>query len=94
MAELTVQSERAYLKQPHIFQNPKTAGKSKEKRWFKDVGLGFKTPKEAIEGNYIGIPRPQLPNHQTKNAHSPVKSPFADVSYLVLLYLPKCTAQS
>lgn len=22
-------------------------------RWFKSVGLGFKTPKEAIEGNYI-----------------------------------------
>lgn len=55
MAELTVQSERAFLKQPHIFQNPKTAGKTKEKRWYKDVGLGFKTPKEAIEGTYIGI---------------------------------------
>ena len=54
MAELTVQSERAFLKQPHIFQNPKTAGKTKEKRWYKDVGLGFKTPKEAIEGTYIG----------------------------------------
>ena len=22
-------------------------------RWFKDIGLGFKTPKEAIEGDYI-----------------------------------------
>ena len=54
MAELTVQSERAFLKQPHIFQNPKTAAKSKSKRWYKDVGLGFKTPKEAIEGTYIG----------------------------------------
>ena len=63
MAELTVQSERAFLKQPHIFQNPKTAGKTKEKRWYKDVGLGFKTPKEAIEGTYIGI-RPKLPLQQ------------------------------
>jgi len=54
MAELTVQSERAFLKQPHIFTNPKTAGKTKAKRWYKDVGLGFKTPKEAIEGTYIG----------------------------------------
>jgi small subunit ribosomal protein S11e len=44
----------AEAKQPHIFQNPKTAGKTKEKRWYKDVGLGFKTPKEAIEGTYIG----------------------------------------
>jgi Ribosomal_S17 N-terminal len=59
MAELTVQSERAYLKQPHIFQNPKTAGKStKQKRWYKDVGLGFKTPKEAIDGTYIGTDFP------------------------------------
>lgn len=27
---------------------------TKEKRWFKDVGLGFKTPSEAINGTYIG----------------------------------------
>jgi hypothetical protein len=34
-----------------------TGGKkvtTKEKRWFKDVGLGFKTPSEAISGTYIG----------------------------------------
>ena len=30
---------------------------TKEKRWYKDVGLGFKTPAEAISGNYIGTPR-------------------------------------
>ena len=29
------------------------AGKKKAKRWHCDVGLGFKTPKEAIEGTYI-----------------------------------------
>jgi small subunit ribosomal protein S11e len=28
---------------------------TKEKRWFKDVGLGFKTPAEAINGTYIGV---------------------------------------
>jgi small subunit ribosomal protein S11e len=60
MAELTVQSERAFLKQPHIFQNPKTAAKSKSRRWYKDVGLGFKTPTEAIEGTYIGRPLPKI----------------------------------
>ncbi|KAA8910974.1 hypothetical protein TRICI_003985 [Trichomonascus ciferrii] len=49
--ELTVQSERAFQKQPHIFQNPKS--KVKNKRWYKDVGLGFKTPKAAIQGSYI-----------------------------------------
>ncbi|KAI0474798.1 ribosomal protein S17-domain-containing protein [Xylaria cf. heliscus] len=53
--ELTVQSERAFQKQPHIFQNSKTKAKSARpgKRWYKDVGLGFKTPKTAIEGSYI-----------------------------------------
>ena len=58
--ELTVQSERAFQKQPHIFLNRK-ASKAKSRRagkggrrWYKDVGLGFKTPKNAIEGTYIG----------------------------------------
>ena len=59
--ELTVQAERAFQKQPHIFLNAKsksTKGKRAGKggrRWYKDVGLGFKTPKTAIEGTYIGI---------------------------------------
>jgi hypothetical protein len=57
--ELTVQSERAFQKQPHIFLNPKTKAKSKKvgqaRRWYKDVGLGFRTPKTAIEGSYIGM---------------------------------------
>lgn len=58
--ELTVQSERAFQKQPHVFQNTKKqGGKTKRagkggRRWVKDVGLGFRTPKTAIEGNYIG----------------------------------------
>ncbi|OCL00921.1 40S ribosomal protein uS17 [Cenococcum geophilum 1.58] len=57
--ELTVQSERAFQKQPHIFLNSKAqSGKSKRigkggRRWYKDVGLGFRTPKTAIEGSYI-----------------------------------------
>lgn len=29
------------------------AQKGANYRWYKDVGLGFKTPREAIEGNYI-----------------------------------------
>ena len=58
--ELTVQSERAFQKQPHIFLNNKNKNaKTKRvgkggRRWFKDIGLGFRTPKAAIEGNYIG----------------------------------------
>ena len=66
--ELTVQSERAFQKQPHIFPNHKKgsqASKSKRvgkagRRWYKDVGLGFKTPRTAIEGNYIGMPIPSM----------------------------------
>lgn len=58
--ELTVQSERAFQKQPHIFLNSKTKAKSKKagkggRRWYKDVGLGFRTPRTAIEGQYIGM---------------------------------------
>lgn len=41
------------LQQPHIFTNPKAKANRKTKRWVKDVGLGFKTPKSAIEGSYI-----------------------------------------
>ncbi|KAK5064295.1 hypothetical protein LTR84_000128 [Exophiala bonariae] len=57
--ELTVQSERAYQKQPHIFLNHKNKStKSRRvgkggRRWYKDVGLGFRTPKTAIDGSYI-----------------------------------------
>ncbi len=56
---MTVQSERAFQKQPHIFLNSKTKAKSARpgkngRRWYKDVGLGFRTPKNAIEGSYIG----------------------------------------
>jgi small subunit ribosomal protein S11e len=57
--ELTVQSERAFQKQPHIFLNAKSKASSKKstsgRRWYKDVGLGFRTPKTAIEGSYIGM---------------------------------------
>lgn len=57
--ELTVQSERAFQKQPHIFLANKTRPANRRvgkggRRWYKDIGLGFKTPKNAIEGTYIG----------------------------------------
>ncbi|KZT65603.1 40S ribosomal protein S11 [Daedalea quercina L-15889] len=51
-----IQVEKAYQKQ-FLFQNAKSRGTkkvaTKEKRWYKDVGLGFKTPSEAITGTYI-----------------------------------------
>ncbi|EOA94397.1 40S ribosomal protein S11, partial [Anas platyrhynchos] len=47
------QTERAYQKQPTIFQNKKRVllgegGKEKLPRYYKNIGLGFKTPKESV----------------------------------------------
>ncbi|KAL0215854.1 hypothetical protein P9112_008038 [Eukaryota sp. TZLM1-RC] len=50
------QDQRAFLKQPHIPVYKKTGVKGKKattSRWYCDVGLGFTTPKTAIEGRYI-----------------------------------------
>ena len=54
------QTEKAYQKQDAVFvarkkgQASKMAQKAKKgMRYYKSVGLGFKTPKEAIEGNYV-----------------------------------------
>jgi len=50
------QHERAFQKQPTIFLASKRLRSKKSKgtpRFYKNVGLGFKTPKEAIEGTYI-----------------------------------------
>ncbi|XP_065051429.1 small ribosomal subunit protein uS17-like [Rhopilema esculentum] len=54
---MSEQTERAYQKQRPIFQNKKRVvgkvTKAKEQRFLRNVGLGFKTPREAIEGTYI-----------------------------------------
>jgi small subunit ribosomal protein S11e len=51
------QTERAFLKQPTIFQGKAARlGKKVKKsdlRFVREVGLGFKTPREAIDGHYI-----------------------------------------
>jgi len=52
------QTERAFQKQSQIFLGKKRVlavkGKtSKDLRYVKNIGLGFKTPKEAINGTYI-----------------------------------------
>jgi len=50
------QIEKSFQKQA-IFQNAKARGGKKvitrERRWYKDIGLGYKTPQEAINGTYI-----------------------------------------
>merc|ERR1712180_89428 len=50
------QTERAFQKQPTIFLNKKAHVQAKCKkasRYVRSVGLGFKTPREAIDGTYI-----------------------------------------
>ncbi|RAL37922.1 hypothetical protein DM860_000616 [Cuscuta australis] len=52
------QTEKAFLKQPGVFLSSKKTGKGKRpgkggNRFWKSIGLGFKTPREAIEGTYI-----------------------------------------
>ncbi|XP_033101420.1 40S ribosomal protein S11-like [Anneissia japonica] len=49
------QNERAFQKQPTVFQNRKRVlgSKVKVQRLVRNVGLGFKTPAEAKEGTYI-----------------------------------------
>ncbi|KAJ0248683.1 40S ribosomal protein S11-3 [Hirschfeldia incana] len=52
------QTEKAFLKQPKVFLSSKKSGKGKRpgkggNRFWKNIGLGFKTPREAIDGHYI-----------------------------------------
>ena len=49
-------------------------------RWHKNVGLGFKTPKEAIEGNYVDKKCPFTSDVSIRGrimvrAHSPAQPP-------------------
>lgn len=51
------QTEKSYQKQIGVALNKKVTAKAKKSketpRFYKEIGLGFKTPKEAITGNYI-----------------------------------------
>jgi len=59
MASEAIHAEKAFQKQPHVFLNRKHVlgvGRKKSKkplRYLRNVGLGFKTPREAIDGIYI-----------------------------------------
>merc|ERR1711933_532919 len=54
-----IQKEHAFQKQHNVFRGYKDLrgqrkkDKSPNRRYWKNIGLGFKTPKEAIEGTYI-----------------------------------------
>jgi len=58
-SEQTVQTEKAFQKQKQIYLAKtrllarRVGPKGKKLRYFKSIGLGFQTPKEAIEGTYI-----------------------------------------
>merc|ERR1719217_976502 len=51
------QTERAFMKQSAIFVGAKSRvlakRKGKKARFYKNIGLGFKTPKTAIQGTYV-----------------------------------------
>ncbi|KAI9191846.1 hypothetical protein LWI28_014423 [Acer negundo] len=52
------QTEKAFLKQPKVFLSSHKSSKGKRpgkggNRFWKNIGLGFKTPREATEGTYI-----------------------------------------
>ncbi|EEC10937.1 40S ribosomal protein S11, putative [Ixodes scapularis] len=56
-SSMAEQNERAFQKQPTVFLNRKpTLPKGNPKRvlrYHKNVGLGFKTPRDASHGTYI-----------------------------------------
>eukprot|EP01137_Pigoraptor_chileana_P019454 Opistho-2@80523 len=51
------QTEKAFQKQAALFFNAKRVlgkkSENKELRYWRNIGLGFKTPKDAIEGTYV-----------------------------------------
>ncbi|KAJ2664668.1 40S ribosomal protein S11-B [Coemansia sp. RSA 1200] len=49
---MSEQTEKSFQKQEAVFLNAKGVSK-KNTRWYKDIGLGFKTPADAINGTYI-----------------------------------------
>eukprot|EP00761_Pharyngomonas_kirbyi_P007728 gb/GECH01007738.1/.p1 GENE.gb/GECH01007738.1/~~gb/GECH01007738.1/.p1 ORF type:complete len:152 (+),score=8.15 gb/GECH01007738.1/:1-456(+) len=50
---MDIQGERAFQKQKPIFSGKRRVVSKKGNRYYKKVGLGFATPKAAIEGKFI-----------------------------------------
>lgn len=52
---ITEQNERSFQKQDAVFLNSKRSilRNAPVRRYYKDIGLGFKAPKEAMEGTYV-----------------------------------------
>ena len=59
------QNKTSFQKQSGVFLNSKALLANKTKRgvrYYKDIGLGFRTPKEAIEGTYVDKKCPYTSN--------------------------------
>nr|GMC55511.1 40S ribosomal protein S11-like [Ipomoea batatas] len=68
------ETEKAFLKQPGVFLSSKKTGKGKRpgkggNRYWKSIGLGFKTPREAIEGSNLFCPSWYEKRHSNIAAH-------------------------
>jgi small subunit ribosomal protein S11e len=58
VVDVAIQVEKAYQRQTGVFENNRNPAKKHRNshgkiRYWKSVGLGFRTPKEAINGTYI-----------------------------------------
>ena len=54
MSSEVAQHERAFQRQPTVSYNPKKGGDAvNSKRYVRPVGLGFKTPRHAKDGNFV-----------------------------------------
>ena len=52
--QLLTQTQKSFQKQDGIFQGSKrVVAKGRAPRYYRSIGLGFKTPEEAIKGNYV-----------------------------------------
>ena len=52
--QLVAQTEKSFQKQDGIFLgSKKILLKGRAPRYYRSIGLGFKTPKAAIDGNYV-----------------------------------------
>ncbi len=77
----TEQTEKAFQKQAGVFSGrdthalAKKKGKGKGARFWKNIGLGFKTPKEAIDGHYVDQNCPFTGMRCDTVRHRPIEQP-------------------
>merc|ERR1712203_450164 len=77
------QNERAFQKQEACFLNSKSVLAAKTKkgiRYYKNVGLGYKTPKEAIEGTYVDK---KCPFTSSVNIRGRTQSSSEEITYIM-----------